>query len=406
MAKNHEFKFLTARAAAQVLALRPCTGYLGALPVEGRPLRYRNDRKSTVHQSNSHVKDKNDQDCHLEEWLSSADAKKLDLVCLKIIKLPQVREILKSATRLRVDESCRLSNGLSLTKPQMFRSLCLCDPKINGYPIQMRSKFFTLGPRGLRVGACEFLNLPNADSDDCFLELSPRPSVDGRPRFVLEYATTLISEESALPTYVLASQTDVTQAIQEVAATVMLERMQASTTRQAGSFRNKKSRHSGVAIDEDEGCTSDSMSNSPVDWMTALRTPRGTQRRKHRISPRTADALFSLLNQVAMQHARAFVLSQPRHSDSTSSEWQIVYTSPAVHRRPADLCVALSHTESATLLRLGTALRGETPVKMTVQWGEASEDMLLIAEPMMRDQKVSCWLCFLVDLDNASRGME
>lgn len=131
----------------------------------------------------------------------------------------------------------------------LFRSLCICDLNIPGFPVQYRSRHFTLSPRGLRVGDCEFLNLQGKDDggpkEGTYLTL--RTGVDGRPMFVLECVGGLyaidgdvgegdggragVEAELGPAAYVFASQIDVTMRIRALAAAVLRSRQDAVTER-------------------------------------------------------------------------------------------------------------------------------------------------------------------------------
>ena len=50
----------------------------------------------------------------------------------------------------------------------VFRSLAICDAKINGFPIKVHSKGFVFSSCGLQVGSCKFLNLPFCCHDTAY----------------------------------------------------------------------------------------------------------------------------------------------------------------------------------------------------------------------------------------------
>lgn len=100
----------------------------------------------------------------------------------------------------------------------VFRSLSVCDPKLNGHPIRFRSRHFSLSPRGLRVGDCEFLNLPTPGEG---VNLSTRADIDGRPAFVLEIVGTLCDALTGKVTWVMAGQVDVTDVVRNMTQMVV-----------------------------------------------------------------------------------------------------------------------------------------------------------------------------------------
>ncbi|EON69441.1 hypothetical protein W97_08701 [Coniosporium apollinis CBS 100218] len=102
--------------------------------------------------------------------------------------------------------------------PQLFTSLCITDPNIPGDPIKFHSAAFRLGPRGLKVGACMFLNLPFGEGQGVGVDVVM--GGDGRLRCVLEIAMRCVSvggkrrgRESERGEMLLASQVDVTEAV-------------------------------------------------------------------------------------------------------------------------------------------------------------------------------------------------
>lgn len=106
-----------------------------------------------------------------------------------------------------------------LPMPQLFTSLCITDPNIPGDPIKFHSAAFRLGPRGLKVGRCMFLNLPFGEGQDVGVDVMM--DGDGRLRFLLEIAMRCVSvggrrrgrERGEM---LLASQVDVTEAVREL----------------------------------------------------------------------------------------------------------------------------------------------------------------------------------------------
>ncbi|OCK85892.1 hypothetical protein K432DRAFT_377271 [Lepidopterella palustris CBS 459.81] len=110
---------------------------------------------------------------------------------------------------------------LDFTHDLPFVSLCITDPAIRGNPIRLHSDNFRLGPRGMKVGACMFLNLPFGSEDDCALEVLP--GSDKRPRFVLQLRTELVSPVDGRRVFMLASQIDFTESFRRLAVRDRLE---------------------------------------------------------------------------------------------------------------------------------------------------------------------------------------
>jgi hypothetical protein len=109
---------------------------------------------------------------------------------------------------------------------RMFGSVCITD-SCAGNPIRLRSKDFALGSAGLVVGACDFLNLPGGCESGCTIWTHTNDA--GVSRFVLLLWTPLLGIRSGHTKAIVASQTDITKVVQDLA---MQELWQNVDTRQ------------------------------------------------------------------------------------------------------------------------------------------------------------------------------
>ncbi|KAF2493586.1 hypothetical protein BU16DRAFT_84036 [Lophium mytilinum] len=105
------------------------------------------------------------------------------------------------------------SEGLVLD--ELFSSLCVAETSIMGNPIKFHSEAFRLGPRGLRVGGCMFLNRPSSRGEEFRLETTVRDHA--RPGFVLEWCTELWQANKTDSALLLCSQLDMTESIRSLA---------------------------------------------------------------------------------------------------------------------------------------------------------------------------------------------
>jgi len=363
----------------------------------------------------------------------------IDDMSLELSKSPALQAALQSDRSTRaLRPSSVPSSGVEFGVPQLFRSLCICDPKIRGYPIQLRSKFFTIGPRALKVGACHFLNLPSGAKDGCIL--STRPGIDGRPQFILEYAGNLLCPETGLITYVLAAQMDVTETMRELAASCLsiVHKEEVSTSEVDQTFYDSDDESSCISDvlvdddgDEDDDSDKDedlvevpmlgahanrqfiyqarSYAKQPIDWIDVAAEEREAEpfrncKRQTRkpASPAIASTndpdledLHDLVKSITFFHKSIFTLRPA--VPGQGSCWQIAYTSPGLYSCEADLRTGLSPNSPETLRQLGNVLAMEEPVTLRVKWGVKGLDKRMYCAPMFSGEKLKCWVCFLVD---------
>ncbi|KAF2434968.1 hypothetical protein EJ08DRAFT_385946 [Tothia fuscella] len=97
----------------------------------------------------------------------------------------------------------------------LFTSVCITDPKLRGNPIKFRSKDFALGSSGLEVADCHFLNIPHGYTSGCTIcvEMDAHQQL----RFVLLLWDPLLHVESGDTKAILASQTDISDVVHQLA---------------------------------------------------------------------------------------------------------------------------------------------------------------------------------------------
>lgn len=277
-----------------------------------------------------------------------------------------------------------------LILPELYRSLALCNLQIPGLPIHSRSKYFSIGPRGLRVAKCEFLNLAPGHDSDCFT-LSCRHAADGKPLFVLEYAMPLVSVEDGTRKWVLAVQMDFTGVVSTLTG-VVLERWVAE----------KEQRHHRQQVHEERGGDGEGLSKTmdkhegdDVDWKAAEYTTATAQERKKHIDihPTSHHPLLSHLRSIRNLHRTCFTLTP----NNNNTFWQTSWTSPNLANKPEDIKAAFSYTEPVVLREFQKALGSDDPRpgKFRVRWGVQGSVKWVFVLPMFRG-KMEGWVCFLV----------
>lgn len=389
------------------------------------------------------------QDTARSEKRDTMTTRQFDRHCLDLIKSHGVRKLLKSSTKEPTLPPSSLPFRLN-TAIEPFRNLCICDPKIAGQPIKLKSKYFALGPRGLKVSACGFINLPLNSSRQLrpFLGIYHRPHPDKSPVYVLEYAAGLMSQESSStePIYVLACQIDITEFIKKLTYRMLAAKFQAEAYAERQATREAKEeaehhkrgsieirhRDSAIMIDTTRNLSNLNLAGKAADQykgglIRAVRIEQALKiidddeasspineleiddfsappKDRNPLSEAVTPELQSLLSTILRQYKDCFVLSPTSSLDGifqaqSSSHWQISYTSYDVHAARADLRVALSKTKQEVLASLGAQLAGYRDIREMIRWGARGERKMLCAVPMIRDRGLgaSCWLCFLLD---------
>lgn len=287
-----------------------------------------------------------------------------------------------SGSRLTPGGSTRnpADSEVELFFPALFRSICICDMSIMGNPIQLKSRHFSLSPRGLTVGKAEFLNLPRQQKHAC--HLSFRPGVNKTPQYILEYSNALVSVDGNKPGYVIATQMDVTNTVNNLA-----EVLNAKFWMNRGIKEPRRQR---------EGADQD------IDWVEAgqKRTEsypvsyEGDQTAKDELITTDPSVLEfrEMIEDIKFFHSEYLTLSVG--SDGTGQFWQINYVSPILAAHLDDVKVSFNHTPPDGMIKLGTVLAGDHEATLSIRWGVNGEPRRIYCCPMFRHVK-SCWLCFL-----------
>ena len=169
----------------------------------------------------------------------SFSASDIDQLALDLVESQSVQQAVREqALNLpQAEDDPNYENSTEFLLPALYKSMCICDTNVSGSPVRYRSKYFSLGPRGLKVGRCQFLNMPDQAGNEVFL--TARPGGDSRPQFVLEYVGSLINGSTGdVSGYIMAAQMNVTYNMRCL-ATNMLRRKRESQV----------DRYSGVSLD-------------------------------------------------------------------------------------------------------------------------------------------------------------
>lgn len=110
------------------------------------------------------------------------------------------------------------SDHLAVDLDSISRAVALTDIKILGDPIRLCTPDFRVEPRGLKVGACLFLNLPYGANDACGLQVKMKDgSATDQPKFILEVCAAVVDARTGKKMWRLCTQHDVTDIINEIA---------------------------------------------------------------------------------------------------------------------------------------------------------------------------------------------
>lgn len=309
-------------------------------------------------------------------YVTNPQQSKVDEMCLLLLQTREIKQAVRSLGWRLSSTPSTSPDELNFPYPRLFTSLCICDPNITGYPIQLHTPAFALGPRGMQLGACKFLNLPFGDHDTC--DLFPEPA-DARNttglRFTLEYAGNLVSRKAGPVMWVLAAKMDVTDAMRTLARRVL----------------------AAAAVAPASANIHDATSTVSVDyWLAAAAatttcTTGGVSVAAPAIPPALLHEFSELLADLRFFHRDVFTL----HADPLTGFWRIPWLSPSLAAREADRDVALGRTPQAVLDVLGGKLSGDEPCSLMVLWGVEGVHRRVYAVPMKRHEW-GYWVCFLL----------
>ena len=305
----------------------------------------------------------------------------LDLLALDLLDT----EVFQSCLDLRRPSISGIQDDFLYPLPKIFRSLCLCDLNSSGYPVILRSKFFTNAPRGLK-------DFPEDISDGFELPeciISDRPGTNGRPRFILQFFQGLVSRETTSIPFVLAAQMDITDNLRNLTAELIPLARRSST--------------SPAPTDGTFG----------IDWVAAATEPASTTTVRPPLLSTSMQPLANFhdyIKDLAFFHRDAFVLTPAKRFDfgrplstislpaaSGHACWQVSYASPHLAAHEADLEAALAMTDPVNLMELAEQLARGRPVAMHVRWGVEGEDRWMYCIPMIRGAIIEGHLAFLLD---------
>lgn len=250
-----------------------------------------------------------------------------------------------------------------LLLPALFRSLCICDIKLAGQPIQMASRDFRLGPRGLRVGACEFLNLQTRRGGD--YSLTAERSGGGRLGFVLELAVPLVSARTGELKVVLAAQMDVTAVVRQLQGSVEYGE-NTSRAVSTGSSANGADTTDWLALAQDDARAGGG---------------GGASVEHAHMSTAALVDLGELMADLRFFHRDCFVLGRAPEAELG---WGMVWATGGVFASGPELETKLCCSAPAVRSLLAVALGGEQAFTVRVRWGVRGVGRRVYGVPLWR----------------------
>ncbi|KAK7559330.1 hypothetical protein IWX92DRAFT_440988 [Phyllosticta citricarpa] len=194
-------------------------------------------------------------------------------------------------------------------------SLALTDPHVLGDPIFMSSVGFEVGPGGLQIGQCSYLNL--STNDCCSMRITGPTRPSDRPRFQLIVTTTVMDVKTTDRHWKLCSIYDITEAINKMATARLTDFL--DTQSKPAQADNKLD----VSLKYLEGSKSP---DEPFDWnafieddLTPLNTQSAAKPSREESRPATTSLdppadITRFLQSVSLMRSRAkkFFILTPR----------------------------------------------------------------------------------------------
>lgn len=305
-------------------------------------------------------------------------------------------ELVKSPTVQNEVQSRHAAHGLIRkfgqrpALPHMFSAISITDQKMLGCPIRMHSKQFVLGPEGLRVGECKYLNPPYGTGEG--YGISTQYGEDGRPRFLLNIGSKLVGMQTGSADFILASQVDVTSAVRKLAVA-------------------RWKRNSAQKPPEED---------LEIDWLEFANEerpcspgPRGAQQlraadqRMEEITSSDTDLarFFRMVQGVKDLHRDYFVLKPLRSQSAYDIAWvsETLFGAEEAQERIVNQLRMMPTKvldEFVQAIALGDAFSLGIPMRHT---GKVER---MYCVPMFQPPKLSGCVCFLVDWDFAGLQLQ
>lgn len=278
--------------------------------------------------------------------------------------------------RLQAQQSPGSRDDIAFEYPELFSSLCICDPNLKGYPIYLHSDdVYLTHPRTLAVGSGRFLNIPEFTGDKRLL--SSRLDSRGHPIFALELVCRIqpVENEQEL---LLASSMDVTDSVLRLAERLISKYEVPSLT--------QRFRGSTLSLDE-------------IDWQQVAQQPTDSVSRDE-----IRDAF-----EVAVPDADPDIVEFHRfiediaffHQDYTTFTrspvgWGVTHTSSALAAKTDEVRIGVTLSDPATLGEVGKLFEQNDRFCAKLVWGKEKKPKTVYFVPMFRTKR-TCWVTFILE---------
>lgn len=307
------------------------------------------------------------------------------ICCLKFSQSLVLEKALNLPTRYaRVTERFDFSlfNRFRLPVPAFFDTATICDPNIPGFPLKYYTSDFDIGPRGLVVGGCKFLNSPDALEERSVLTVSGRG--EGDLQFFLEVMAPVLDPSQGRKSYFLVCRINVTDITQH------------------------------VALAETHDSAPLSWSNRVMDSLKAAPTyPQYMHETFDFLShfPLLTREYICVLHDVAEVHKRFLALVPPgpglNTTEAAQKRYYITYVSQTLLASRNDIRINFKMNPLADLKELSRKLGRGRVFEQVVFWGYNNDPVLLHCVPMedgKHEKTVTrWWLCFMLDIEVGRR---
>ncbi len=310
------------------------------------------------------------------------------------------------------------------TIPNLLRSFCISDPKIEGNPINVTSK--DLKPReSIREDELMYLKLPKNVEE--YSTITAAYDEHGAPIYSLIISTPLLDSFGKIGN-TLTSQVNISYFIQQHVSRTLSSQNTDEINEKAGldlAIRDGTSKYHGslemltTAIHLDNAyrrgssvqpqqvrpinpSTTEAAARpvSFVDWMgiaheESLKS-RADPAEVHRSFRKLEDCtdLPELIKQVKFLYKDHFVMASSKSADL----FEVTCISPSLHSSGTYAHNPFQYTAHSTFRWIVYEMRKKQDFAVKIKWGETRADKWLYCTPML-GPKMVCWVCILLDGD-------
>ncbi|KAI9714585.1 MAG: hypothetical protein M1812_006390 [Candelaria pacifica] len=314
--------------------------------------------------------------------------------------------------------------NIQKTIPNLLRSFCISDPKVEGNPINVTSK--DVMPReSIHEDELVYLNLP--DDFEEYSSLTAAHDEYGSPIYSLIFSNPLQNEEGKT-VHTLTSQINVSYFVQQHVRRTLLsqdadevnEKDQLDLAIRHGTAKDKNSlemlttaihlddayrrgpavQAQQMRLTESTAAEAAKSSVSLVDWteialeesLKSCADPAEVNRSFNKLEDCTDTP--ELIRQIKILYQDHFILALSERSEL----YEVMCCSPCVYRNGQWFDDPFRYNSPDVFRWIMTELCKEQKFAVRIKWGESRADKWLYCTPMLGPE-VECWVCILIDGD-------